>query len=79
MSRFKRLRRVILLLSVLFILDIILLVKMIPVRTLMTWLVIAVQIVVLAYFVAIAMALIKETELLEFNSSESSRNDSALG
>lgn len=79
MSRFKRLRRVILLLSVLFILDIILLVKMIPVRSLMMWLVVAVQGVVLVYFVAITMALLKENQLLEFNSSESSRNDSALG
>lgn len=79
MSRFKRLRRVILLLSVLFILDIFLLVKMIPVRSLMMWLVVAVQGVVLVYFVAITMALLKENQLLEFNSSESSRNDSALG
>ena len=79
MTRFDRLRRIITLLAILFVLDIILIVMMIPVRTFLTWGVIAVQVIVVAYFIAIAAGLIKESEFHEKHLSDSSLKDSEQG
>ena len=74
MTRFARLRRIIILLSILFLLDISLIVMMIPVRTFLTWGVVAVQGIVVAYFIAIAVGLIKEAELHEHSSDTFSKD-----
>lgn len=55
-------RRVIVLLIALFVLDTVLLTLMIPVRTFMTWAVIAIQAVVVIYFAALSLGLVKEAE-----------------
>lgn len=62
MERFGKLRRVIVLLIALFVLDTVLLTLMIPVRTFMTWAVIAIQAVVVIYFAALSLGLVKEAE-----------------
>ncbi|HIW98242.1 MAG TPA: hypothetical protein H9866_07125 [Candidatus Tidjanibacter gallistercoris] len=62
MDRFGKLRRVIVLLTVLFVLDLVLLVWMIPVRTFLTWGVAVVQAVVVVYFVALSLGLVREAE-----------------
>lgn len=67
MERFRKLRHVIVLLIVLFVLDIVLLTLMIPVRTFLTWAVIATQAVVVIYFGALSLGLVKEAEENERN------------
>lgn len=55
-------RNIIIMLAVLFVLDTILLVLMIPTRTFMTWTVVAVQAVVFIYFSVLSFALLREVE-----------------
>lgn len=62
MDRFGKLRKVIILLIALFILDMALLTLMIPVRTFTTWTVIVIQSVVVIYFAALSFGLVKEAE-----------------
>lgn len=62
MDRFRKLKRIIILLAVLFTLDLVLLVLMIPVRTIMTWAVIATQVIVVVYFCALSFAFLKESK-----------------
>lgn len=62
MERFRKLRNIIIMLAVLFVLDTILLVLMIPTRTFMTWTVVAVQAVVFIYFSVLSFALLREVE-----------------
>ena len=62
MDRFRKLRRVVALLIVLFVLDLALLPLMIPVRSFLTWAVAATQAVVVLYFAVLSLGLIREGE-----------------
>lgn len=62
MERFGKLRKIVVLLIALFVLDTVVLTLMIPVRTFMTWAVIATQAVVVIYFAALSFGLVKEAE-----------------
>lgn len=62
MDRFRKLRNIIVILTALFVVDTVLLTLMIPVRTILTWTVIATQAVVVLYFAALSFGLVKEAE-----------------
>lgn len=62
MERYRKLRSIIIILLVLFGLDIILMVLMIPARTFLTWAVAGTQAVVAIYFAALSLGLVKEAE-----------------
>ncbi len=74
MDRFKKLKRVIVLLTALFSLDLVLLVLMIPVRTIMTWAVIVTQVIVVIYFCALSLAFLKESKERNENGDDTGKS-----
>lgn len=62
MDRIKKLRKIIVLLIVLFVFGLVLLTMMIPAKSFTAWLVIGVQAIVVLYFAALSFGLIKEIE-----------------
>ena len=59
-DRFKPLRKVVILLVILFSIDTVLLATMMTLRTPFSWIVIGIQAVIVAYFAAISFGLIKQ-------------------
>lgn len=62
MDGIKKLRNIIVLLVVLFVLGLVLLTIMIPMKSFVAWVIIGTQVVVILYFVALSLGLIKEVE-----------------
>lgn len=62
MDRIKRLRKIIVLLIVLFVFGLVLLTMMIPMKSFISWIVIGTQAVVILYFAALSFGLVKELE-----------------
>lgn len=70
MDGIKKLRNVIVLLVVLFVLGLVLLTIMIPMKSFIAWVIIGTQVVVILYFVALSLGLLKEVERNEKNNPQ---------
>lgn len=70
MDGIKKLRNVIVLLVVLFVLGLVLLTIMIPMKSFIAWVIIGTQVVVILYFVTLSLGLLKEVERNEKNNPQ---------